>query len=85
MKSRDAICDELGKLGVSFPRAWQEEGRVAVPRLIFAFHRNPLRADLGAVKRVSTFAARKIVRSGIKSRQSSELSDSERFLVGALP
>ncbi|KAH7726970.1 Protein smg8 [Aphelenchoides avenae] len=51
MKSRDAICDELGKLGVSFPRAWQEEGRVAVPRLIFAFHRNPLRADLGAVKR----------------------------------
>ncbi|VDK51737.1 unnamed protein product [Anisakis simplex] len=49
---REELCVALGKLSAAnCPREWAIEGRLARPRLLFAFHRSPLRTDLGAVKR----------------------------------
>uniref|UniRef100_A0A914WIP1 Nonsense-mediated mRNA decay factor SMG8 n=1 Tax=Plectus sambesii TaxID=2011161 RepID=A0A914WIP1_9BILA len=44
------ISSALSK-ATSVSKEWAREGRLCSPRMLFAFHRNPLRADLGAVKR----------------------------------
>ncbi|KAI1694747.1 smg8Smg9 domain-containing protein [Ditylenchus destructor] len=33
------------------PKTWAEEGRIAVPQMLFAFNRNPLRPEMGVARK----------------------------------
>ncbi|VDM38549.1 unnamed protein product [Toxocara canis] len=50
LSTREEVSVWLGKIP-NFPREWIIEGRLARPRLLFCFHRSPLRIDLGAAKK----------------------------------
>uniref|UniRef100_A0A915DM87 Nonsense-mediated mRNA decay factor SMG8 n=1 Tax=Ditylenchus dipsaci TaxID=166011 RepID=A0A915DM87_9BILA len=51
IKAESIVKSTLADHCPGCPKIWMEEGRLAVPKMLFAFHRSPLRADLGAAKR----------------------------------
>uniref|UniRef100_A0A914DSB0 Nonsense-mediated mRNA decay factor SMG8 n=1 Tax=Acrobeloides nanus TaxID=290746 RepID=A0A914DSB0_9BILA len=50
LQTQEKVHEALSQLS-HIPREWKDESRLAMPRLCFGFYRNPLRADLGAVKK----------------------------------
>lgn len=51
LRCREDICEKFDTI-VNFPRKWRIEGRLALPRFLFAFYREQFRTDIPPPKKV---------------------------------